>query len=307
MLSKFLDPKNDLAFRRIFGSERNKDILIHFLNDIFSRARNPIKDVTFLREMQAPEVQSQRVSIVDVLCEDQAGNRFIVEMQVAKEPGFEKRAQYYAAKAYIEQREKGVDYRDLKEVTLLSIADFVLFPNKSAYLSHHVMLDKHSQEHDLKDFSFSFLELPKFKKSKEELATMTDKWAYFFKHAEHTPESDLATVAGHDLILERAYEELNRYTWTAEDLREYDAVEMKQAADRAILEGAREEGLVEGLNKGLAEGLLEGEKQTLIKVVKNFYEQGTSLEIIQSATGLSRTEVLTILELSSNSRKSRQS
>ena len=107
MLGKFLDPKNDLAFRRIFGTERNKDILIHFLNDIFGRTTDPIEEVTFLKETQPPEIQSQRVSIVDILYEDTLHNRFIIEMQVAKEKGFAKRAQYYAAKTYIEQREKG--------------------------------------------------------------------------------------------------------------------------------------------------------------------------------------------------------
>jgi predicted transposase/invertase (TIGR01784 family) len=295
MLSKFLDPKNDLAFRRIFGTERNKDILVHFLNDIFGRSIDPIEQVTFLREMQAPEVQSQRVSIVDILCQDTEGNRFIVEMQVAREPGFEKRAQYYAAKTYIEQREKGVKYQDLKEVTLLSIADFVLFPNKPAYLSHHVILDKNSMERDLKDFSFSFLELPKFHKTKEQLITMTEKWTYFFKHAAETTEADLLSVVGNDMILERAYEELNRFGWTTEELREYDAIDMKQCADEAILQGARAEGMAEGMAKGMAEGMAEGKRETLIALVKKLHLQGVSSGTIQAATELSLSEIQAVL------------
>ena len=212
MLSKFLDPKNDLAFKRIFGTERNKDILIHFLNDIFGRTTDPIEEVSFLKGAQDPMIAAQRVSIVDIMCRDTNGNRFIVEMQVGKEPGFEKRAQYYAAKAYIEQRDHGLEYRDLKQVTLLSILDFTLFPDKPAYLSHHVLLDKNTLTQDLKDFSFSFLELSKFTKTKEHLVTMTEKWAYFFKYADETQEAELPQVIGDDLILDRAYEELNRFS-----------------------------------------------------------------------------------------------
>jgi predicted transposase/invertase (TIGR01784 family) len=101
MIGKFLSPKNDVAFRKIFGTEKNKDILIHFLNDIIDfDGKKPICDVTFLKTIQDPEIKVQKTSIVDILCKDQEGNRYIVEMQVAKEKGFEKRAQFYASKAY---------------------------------------------------------------------------------------------------------------------------------------------------------------------------------------------------------------
>ena len=238
LVSKFLDPKNDMAFKRIFGTEKNKDILIHFLNDIFARQTDPIEDVTFLKTAQDPEIASQRVSIVDIMCQDSKNNRFIVEIQVVHEPGFVKRAQYYAAKAYIDQRGKGSEYKDLKQVTFLAITDFVLFPEKEDYLSHHHILDTCTLERDLKDFSFSFLELPKFKKEKDHLKTMTEKWAFFFKNADETQEQDLDDIIGSDLIVKRAYEELNRFAWSTEELRAYDSIDMKQAADKAILEGA---------------------------------------------------------------------
>ena len=108
MFGKFLDPKNDLAFKRVFGSERNKDILIHFVNDIFDLQKNPVEEVTFLETNQNPRIAAERSSSVDILCRDHQGNRFIVEMQVAYDSSFEKRAQYYAAKNYIEQRDRGI-------------------------------------------------------------------------------------------------------------------------------------------------------------------------------------------------------
>jgi predicted transposase/invertase (TIGR01784 family) len=99
--SKYLDPKNDYAFKRIFGTEKNQDILVHFLNDMLSfSGKNQIQSVSFLKTAQDPEIAAKKQSLVDVLCKDETGRQYIVEMQVARTPGFEKRAQYYAAKAY---------------------------------------------------------------------------------------------------------------------------------------------------------------------------------------------------------------
>ena len=128
MLSKFLDPKNDIAFRKVFGTEKNKDILIHFLNDMLVfKEKEPIVDVTFLKTVQDPDIAAQKTSIVDILAKDESGNQYIIEMQVAKEKGFVQRAQYYAAKAYISQANIGGKYHDLKEVIFIAIADFVMF------------------------------------------------------------------------------------------------------------------------------------------------------------------------------------
>ena len=108
MMPKYLNPKNDIAFKKIFGTEKNKDILLHFLNDMIVQDSRPkIKSVTLLNPVQQPEVALLKQSVVDVLCQDESGIQYIVEMQVAKVKGFEKRAQYYAAKAYVNQQEKG--------------------------------------------------------------------------------------------------------------------------------------------------------------------------------------------------------
>ncbi len=114
-LSKFLDPKNNFAFRRIFGTEKNKDILIHFLNDVLGlTGEAEIKDVQFLSPIRNPEIATKKESIVDVLCRDSKGIQTIVEMQVARTTGFEKRAQYYAAGAYFSQAGVGDQYQNLK-------------------------------------------------------------------------------------------------------------------------------------------------------------------------------------------------
>lgn len=295
MLSKFLDPKNDLAFKRIFGSEKNKDILIHFLNDFFANTLRPIEDVTFLKPSSDPEVASQRVSIVDILCRDSHGDHFIIEMQVHWEPRFEKRAQYYAAKTYTQQREKKVDYKDLKQVTFLAITNHTLFPNDEDYLSHHHILNIKSHECHLKDLAFSFLELPKFKKRKDQLTSMIEKWAYFFKYAPETKEEELATIIGEDLIIQRAYDELNCFSWSSEELMGYEGVDMKLYSDRVCYEGALERGLTQGRAEGRAEGLVEGEeagryKEKLI-LAKRLLLKGMDFSEVGEMTNLTFKEV----------------
>lgn len=279
-LSKYLDPKNDIAFKRIFGAEKNKDILIHFLNDILNKtAGDAIKDVRFLDTVQQPEIAIKKQSAVDVLCTDQSGIKYIVEMQVDPAKGFEKRAQYYAAKAYCSQMKKTGSYRDLKEVIFLAIADYLVFPDKPHYKSDHVILDKNSYEHNLRDFSFTFIELPKFKKKISELETYEERWCYFFKHAAES-ENIKELIASSGEIIKKACEELYSYNWTEAELQAYERME-KIDLDNA----AREEYLLE---KGMEKGI----EKSLRFVVSNMLAAGQAVPFISQATGLSEEEIL---------------
>jgi predicted transposase/invertase (TIGR01784 family) len=279
MLSKFLDPKNDIAFKKIFGTKKNKDILIHFLNDmIVFKEGKPIVDVTFLKTIQDPEAMAKKTSIVDILCEDQDKNSYVVEMQVAQHQGFEKRAQYYAAKAYTSQMERGGTYENLKEVIFIAIANFTMFPDKASYKSDHVIFDRENQQQDLKDFSFTFLELEKFTKTKNQLNTMIDKWAYYFKHAEDTSEGDLHKIFENDLIILKAYEELDRFHWNDDELRAYDAVIKHEMDYQASLDFKFEKGREEGIEKGIGEGKIE--------VAKALLQSGQTIEFVSQMTGL---------------------
>ena len=280
MIGKFLDVRNDVAFKRIFGTEKNKDILIHFLNDMLVfKNRSPIVDVAFLNTIQDPEIAYKKTSIVDVLCKDQDGHTYIVEMQVANSAGFEKRAQYYAAKAYGSQMNQGGQYPDLKEVIFLAITDFVMFPNKRKYKSDHVILDNETHEHDLKDFSFTFLELPKFTKTKEELSSMIEKWTYFFKHAYETTNADLKEIIGKDEIIQRAYAELDKFSWSEQEFMSYEQEMKREMDNQAVEDAAKAASELKGLERGKRE------------IAKNCLKQGMSKDIISSITGLSIEEI----------------
>ncbi|BAO99396.1 putative uncharacterized protein [Wolbachia endosymbiont of Cimex lectularius] len=222
--SKFLDACNDYAFKRIFGTEKNKDILIHFLNDILGfTGLATIQDVEFLATILDPEIAAKKQSIVDVLCKDSQGSRYIIEMQFTKTRGFEKRAQYYAAKAYSSQADQGDEYHNLKEIIFIAVADCIIFPDKAEYKSNYTIRDENTNEHDLKDFYFVFIELPKFTKTKEDqLENVVEKWCYFFRYAAETREEDLDKIVGSDVIIKRAYEEMNKFNWSEEELLAYE-------------------------------------------------------------------------------------
>ena len=308
-LSKFLDPKNDIAFKRVFGSENHKDILIHFINDILELKDNQqIESVEFLSPIQDPEIAYKKQSLIDVLCRDKNGVQIIVEMQVAPTKGFEKRAQYYAAKAYSRQLNSGSGedgrYENLKEVIFIAIADCTIFKDKAEYKSDHVILDKNSYEHDLQDFSFTFIELPKFKKDKiSELETIIEKWCYFFKYAANTSEEDLKKLIGSDLVINQAYEALNQFNWTEQELIAYEQelkrIRDNRAAEDYLIEKGIELGKAEGIElgiekgkaKGIEKGKAEGKTEEKIKIAKNMLSKNYPISDISAMTGLSIDEI----------------
>lgn len=223
-LLKFLDARTDCAFKRIFGTERNKDILIHFLNDILGFTG--LQNVQFLAAILDFEIAAKEQGIFDVLCEDSQGSSYIIKMAFTKTKGFEKCVQYYAAKTYVNQIDidkVDQEYHKLKKVIFITVADCIIFPNKNEYKSDHAILGKVTCKHYLNDFSFTFIELPKFPKTKEDqLENIVEKWCYFFRYAAETREEDLDKIVGSDVIIKRAYEEMNKLSWSEEELLAYE-------------------------------------------------------------------------------------
>ncbi|MDE5058189.1 Rpn family recombination-promoting nuclease/putative transposase [Wolbachia endosymbiont of Drosophila bocki] len=294
-LSKFLDPRNGLCFKKIFGTEKNKNILIHFLNDILGFTEiNAIQEVEFLSTIMDPEVASDKQSIVDVLCKDSHGNRYIAEMQLARDKGFEKRAQLYAAKAYSRQLDKSGNYIDLKKVFFIAISNCNLLPEEVDYISTHNIRDIKTNGHYLKDFQFVFIELPKFAKNKvEQLESTVERWCFFFKYAEETTEEDLKEIAEKAPIIKLAYDELDKFRWNEKDLVAYEERIMDLRKEEAILEYRLDLAEEKGIQKGVEKGKIEGK----IEVAKAMLANNVDVNTIVKFTGLSVSE---IEELSGN-------
>ncbi|MGL4540731.1 MAG: Rpn family recombination-promoting nuclease/putative transposase, partial [Candidatus Rhabdochlamydia sp.] len=189
------------------------------------------------------------------------------------------------------------------EVIFIAISDYVIFPKKPHYKSDHIILDKVTHEHDLKDLYFTFIELPKFNKNKEELSSIEDKWCYFFKHAHETTEADLQKITGSDNIIHKAYTALNQFYWTEDELRDYEDMNRVMMDNMAILEHKSNEGeargikkgIKKGLKKGLKKGRIEGEaigiEKGKIEIAKQLLQDGFGTDMIARSTGLSKEQI----------------
>lgn len=286
--TRFLDPKNDFAFKRIFGQEKNKDILIAFLNDILDHDHvGQIVDVKLLSTIQNAEIAARKQSILDVLCEDTKGAQYIVEMQVAKSKGFEKRAQYYASKAYSDQLGSGEDYHNLKEVIFLAITNFEMFPDTRAVKTDHILLDKRSKKHKLRDLYFTFVELPKFTKNIDELSNDTERWYYYLKHAPETVGSDYEKLIESTPIIGKAYKELDKAYWSPEELRTYDR-SLKVERDNAAV---RAQEIEDAENQGQERGRKKGRQEEKVTIAQQMLQEGLAISLISKLTGLSTAQL----------------
>ncbi len=276
----FLDPTNDVAFKRIFGNENKKNILISFLNSILELPNDRlITEINIENPYQIPKIKELKETILDVRCKDSRGINYIVEIQLCKQSAFEKRVLYYTSKAYTNQIEIGEDYPKLNQIIFLGILDFMMFDGNN-YLSTHLILNKETLKNEFKDFRFSFVELPKFNKNERELATIEDKWIYFLKNAknikiipENIQESDIKD----------AFELLDKYGWSKEELEIYDTISIYRQDERGRLEQAKVEGEKIGIEKGKTEGKYE--------TAKKMKQKGFDIKVIAEITGLTENEI----------------
>lgn len=229
---KFVDIKNDVAFRKIFGNENRKEVLISFLNAVLLLQENHrIITVDILTPYQLPDIKGGKVTIVDVKAKDQNDKTYIVEMQVAEVEGFDKRVLNYASKSYSAQIERGDQYQKLNPTYFIGILDFEVTRN-SNYISRHKIIDIETNESYIKDIEFNFIELPKFRKSVNELESVIDQWVYFIKNAESL---EVIPDNLNDQGLKFAYEDADKHNWTKAELEAYDYVLMREQDDRGRL------------------------------------------------------------------------
>ncbi|MBF0186051.1 MAG: Rpn family recombination-promoting nuclease/putative transposase [Magnetococcales bacterium] len=256
---KFIDPRIDFAFKKIFGSESAKDVLVSFLESLLGlEGDRRIAELIILDPFLAPKIRELKYSILDVKCRDHRGVSYIVEMQVQKVAAFLKRIQYNAAKAYAHQIECGEDYPRLNQVITITITDFVLFGGFGHCVSRHESRETITGQSYLQDILHFFVELPKFSKSLEGLDDILDRWIYFIKYAgslQEVPEKLSAAPFRH------AFEMAMVANMTAEELEMYDKAGIAIADARGAVELAREEALREGAQIGEQRGIGIGEQR----------------------------------------------
>ncbi|NEP87464.1 MAG: Rpn family recombination-promoting nuclease/putative transposase [Okeania sp. SIO2C2] len=192
---KFINPKVDYAFKKIFGSEQSKDILISFLNAIIYNGEPTIKDLTIVNPFNPGKIISLKETYLDVKAVLVDGSIVIIEMQMARMTAFNKRVAYNLSKAYANQLDKGENYPLLNPAIAVTITDFILFKNTDDNLNKDDYINKFVFQEETKNYKclekelrLIFVELPKFKKSLSELKNLTDKWIYFLKEATNFDE-----------------------------------------------------------------------------------------------------------------------
>ena len=267
----FADPKTDFVFKRIFGAEARKPLLIALLNHVLElEGERRILDVQHLSGDQHVDVPELKLSIVDVKCTDATGRRFVVEMQVLKVEGFEKRVVYNASKAYVMQLRNADEYPALCDVVGLTICNFNLWPEKDhqgrfkvPMLSRWRMQEQHSGERGLPQVQYAFLELPKYAGG-DSPETLVDKWAYFFREAKNLEVIPPALSSG---PFREALEVARTATFTAAEWDAYDRSKMAEQDARGALSVARAEGEIKGRAEGRAEGELQGRRATLVRLI----------------------------------------
>jgi predicted transposase/invertase (TIGR01784 family) len=263
----FADPKTDFVFKRIFGSEVHKPLLIELLNALLElEGDHRIADLEYLSPEQHVPVEELKLSLVDVKCLDQRGRRYVVEMQVLNVEGFEKRVVYNTSKAYVTQLRTGEDYPRLNDVVGVTICDFLLWPGPPVpggawvpMLSRWRMQEQHGGALGLSQVQYVFLELPKYRSGSDPQGTI-DRWAYFFREAKSL---EVVPPALSQTPFREALEVARMAGFSAGELDLYDRAKMAEQDARGALSLAERQGRAEGLDEGFREGRNEGLREGL--------------------------------------------
>lgn len=277
---KYINPLTDFGFKKLFGSEPNKILLIDFLNQILPE-KHKIQDLTYAKNEQLGLNELDRKAIFDLYCVGTSGERFIVELQKAKQNFFKDRSIYYASFPIQEQAQKGEwDYR-LEPVYTVGILDFIFDDHKSDdELLHVVELKNQRCEVFYDKLKFIYIELPKFTKSEESLETHFDKWLFVLRHLSNLQNRPKALQ---DKVFEKLFEaaEIARFSPSERDAYE-DSLKYYRDLNN-VVETAKQE--------GEAKGKEEGRNQRSIEIALELKKNKVPTDIISKSTGLSIQEI----------------
>ena len=276
---RYINPFTDYGFKKLFGEEPNKDLLLDFLNELLKDEEGKIKDITYLKNEQLGRSEVDRKAIFDLYCENMRGEKFIVELQKTKQNFFKDRSVYYATFPIQEQAKRADWNYELKAVYTVGILDFVFDSDRDKpekYRYDVKLSDLDTNEVFYNKLTFIYLEMPKFNKSINELETRFDKWLYVLRNLNRLDNIP-------DKLRERVFEKLFKAAeiarFTPDQVRSYED-SLKYYRDlKNSLDTAWQEGHEEGIESGLK------------KVARKMLNAGNSIEEIGMYTGLSKEQI----------------
>ncbi len=279
MKAKYLNPFTDFGFKKIFGEEASKPLLIDFLNALLPE-NDRIVDLTFKNNEQLGQSDLDRKAIYDIYCENEKGEKFIVELQKAKQNYFKERTIYYSTFPIREQAEKGEWNYNLKAVYCIGILDFTFDdyetePEKSEVV-HTIKLKNQNGKIFYDKLTFIYLEMPNFKLEESQLDSRLDKWLYFLKYLE-----DFQTIPAiiADDVFNQAFEKAELAKFGPQDLYNYE-MNLKVYRDYKNT-----------VDTAFDEGRLEGKLEGKLEIAKSAIQMGLKVEDIIILTGLKRDEI----------------
>ncbi|MBM2815594.1 MAG: hypothetical protein HW421_2356 [Ignavibacteria bacterium] len=282
-VEKYINPFTDYGFKKLFGEEINKDLLLDFLNELLKEEQGQIKDLTYLKTEHLGTTDLDRRAIFDLYCENERGEKFIVEMQKSKQNFFKDRTVYYSTFPIREQAKRPDWKFELKSVYTIAILDFVFEEDKNEpdKFRYDVKLtDTETNKIFYDKLTFIYLEMPKFKKTVDELETRFDKWLYVIRNLNRL---DRIPEKLREKIFEKVFEAAEIAKFTYEQVLFYED-SLKHYLDlKNSLDTAREEGEIKGIEKGK----IERTKEVAIKARK----KGLSVKDISELTGLTEEEI----------------
>ena len=302
---RYLDPKADLTFKKVFGE--HPDLVISFLNALlpFETAEEEITWVEYLNPELVPMNPLRKDSIVDVRCRDRAGRQFIVEMQMMWTSAYKQRVLFNASKAYVSQLDRGGNYDLLQPVYSLNLVNDT-FSESEAYYHDYRIVEVAETKEVIEGLRFIFIELPKFTPKNYGDKKMQVLWLrYLTEIGEQTREAPQELLANPDI--NKAVTQLEESAFSSAQLLGYDkfwdmvstakmqiSSSQREAREKGLAEGrveGRAEGLAEGRAEGRAEGLAEGRKEADMEHARRMRMKGYSIEDIAEITGLSPDEI----------------
>lgn len=292
--SRYLDPKIDLAFKRVFGEHAH--LLKSFLNALLPLpADAPIESLEYLSPEQVPEVPGLlKNSIVDVKCKDTRGRSFIVEMQMLWSPSFENRIVFGASQAYVKQLGIRQDYSSLQPVYALALVNDIFDKTSAEYYHHYQIVNTLNPQRTLKGLEFVFIELPKFKPENRSDKRMQVLWLRFLSEVgQDNPALDAQLKADANEDIASALQLVEAAAYSPAQLEAYHVGLDKKRVELTLLADAKMEGKAEGK----AEGMAEGKAEAIAQLVKTMHANGVPPEQISALTQLPLDVVRSVLSL----------
>lgn len=300
LTEKYVNPFTDFGFKKLFGTEPNKEFLISFLNTLLPE-EHQIESLTYSTQEKLGFGIVDRRAIFDLFCIAKNGTTFIVEVQKAKQDFFKDRSVFYATFPIQDQAKKGIWNFELTHVYTIGILDFIFDETKeNTDVLTTVKLKNHKNQIFYDKLTFIYLEMPKFNKSEEELTSNFDKWMYVFKHL---PDLEKLPKVLQEKLFKRFFEQAKIANFNREERKDYeeslkvyrDLINVVSSSKREGIEEGKIEGRRLGIEVGRKEGKEEGKTEERKKIIQNLLKQDFSIEQISKILHLTEQEINELL------------